>query len=61
MFGKPRSDYGDHITKDIVLFRDENTDEIIGIGVYNFKKRTKDFKNIKLDLPFKVNLSEIKI
>ena len=59
MFSEPREDYGDHITKDIVLFKDEKTDEIIGIGIFNFKKQSKNLNNINVDLPVKINLEKI--
>lgn len=52
----PRENYGDHITDDIVIFRDEETDEAVGIGIFNFKKRTKDLHKIKLDLPIDIGL-----
>jgi uncharacterized protein YuzE len=53
---EPRENYGDHITDDIVIFRDEETDEAVGIGIFNLKKRTKDLHKIKLDLPIDVGL-----
>lgn len=56
MIGEPRADYGEHLTEDIVLFKDENTDEIIGIGIFNFKKRAKNLKEIKLNLPIDIGL-----
>lgn len=59
MFGDPRPDYGDHITQDIVLFKDQETDEIIGIGIFNFKKHTKDLEDLKLKLPVEINISAI--
>jgi hypothetical protein len=60
MFGEPQDDYGDHIDKDTVLFRNQKTEEIIGVGIYNFKKHTKDLQDLKLNLPVKVNLSALK-
>lgn len=60
MFGDPRSDYGDHISQDVVLFRDQDTDEIIGVGIFNFKKHTKDLEDLKLKLPVNINLSAIR-
>lgn len=47
MFREPREDYGDHVTKDIVLFRDVETEEILGIGIFNFKKNSAGLKNIE--------------
>nr|MBI4156489.1 DUF2283 domain-containing protein [Candidatus Woesearchaeota archaeon] len=61
MFGEPISDYGDHVSKDIVLFRNQETDKIIGVGIFNFKQHTKELSNLKLDLPVEVNLSALKV
>lgn len=59
MFGDARSDYGDHISQDIVLFKDQGTDEIIGVGIFNFKHHTREFEDLKLKLPININLSVI--
>ena len=59
MFGESKEDYGEHVSEDIVLFKSEKTGEIIGIGIFNFKKRSKDLKNIKLNLPVKVSLDSL--
>ena len=61
MFGEPRSDYGDHFSEDIVLFKDQENDEIIGIGIYNFKQNTKNLEDLKVNLPVKINLSQISV
>ncbi len=61
MFGEPRSDYGDHFSQDMVLFKDQKTDEVIGIGIYNFKQRTKELEDLKLNLPIQINLSKLNI
>lgn len=53
--------YGEDIEEDITLFKTEETDEIVGIGILNFKKRTKSLKDIKLNLPFEVNFSTLKV
>jgi len=52
----PRESYGEHITDDIVIFKDEKTDEALGVGVFNFKKRAKDLQQIKLNLPIDIGL-----
>ncbi len=54
--GEPRENYGEDISEDIVLFKDEKTDEIVGIGIFNFKQRAKNLSEIKLDLPVDINL-----
>ena len=51
----PPSNYGEDIAEDITLFRDENTDEVVGIGIQEFKEKTKNLKDIKLQLPFEIN------
>ena len=51
--------YGEEIGEDITLFKKEETNEVVGIGILNFKKRTKSLRDIKLNLPFEVNFSSI--
>ena len=53
--------YGKDIGEDITLFKKEESDEIVGIGILNFRKRAKSLNDIKLNLPFKVNFSALKI
>ncbi len=52
--------YGEEIGNDITLIKKESTDEVVGITVLNFKKRTKSLEDIKLNLPFDVNFSALK-
>jgi len=51
-----RENYGEHINEDIVLFKDEETEEVVGIGIFNFKKQAKNLQQIKLDLPIDLGL-----
>ncbi|MBI2449158.1 DUF2283 domain-containing protein [Candidatus Pacearchaeota archaeon] len=53
--------YGEEIGDDVTLFRSESTNDVIGIGILNFKKRTKSLQDIKLNLPFDVNFSTLKV
>ena len=53
--------YGEDLGDDVTLFKKEETDEVVGVGVLNFRKRTKNLDEIKLNLPFKVNFSSLKI
>mgnify|MGYP001579059932 FL=1 len=53
--------YGEEVGDDITLIKNEETDEIIGIGILNFKKRTRSLSDIKLNLPFEINFSALKI
>lgn len=58
--GSPKSNYGEEITDYITLFRDNKTDEVIGIGILNFKRRLKDLQELKIDLPVGISLFPIR-
>ena len=51
--------YGQEVGEDITVFRNKDTGEVVGVGILNFKKRTKSFDNLKLDLPLNVNFSDL--
>ena len=51
--------YGEEIGDDITLLKKEETDEVVGLSILNFKKRTKSLHDIKLNLPFSVNFDEL--
>ncbi len=53
--------YGEEIGDDITLFKREITDEVVGIGILNFKKRAKSLKDMKINLPFSVNFSNLSV
>lgn len=53
--------YGEDIGEDITLFKKEETDEVVGVGILNFKERTKSLNSIKLNLPFNINFSSLKV
>lgn len=53
--------YGENIGDDITLFKKEENDEIIGVGILNFRERAKSLNDIKLNLPFKINFSALKV
>ncbi len=55
--GEPRPDYGDEIADGVTLLKDEKTEEIIGVGILSFKKRTKNLEELKIDLPVKFEIS----
>lgn len=59
--GKPRSNYGEDIDEDITIFKDQMTDEIVGIGILNFRERAKSLNNIEVDLPFEINFLGLKV
>lgn len=44
---------------DVTLFKNQETDEVIEIGILDFK--TKSLNEIELKLPFKVNFSALKV
>lgn len=52
--GEPRPNYGEDIASGVTIFKDEETDEVTGIGIINFRKKTKSLKDIELNLPFKI-------
>lgn len=57
--GEPTPNYGEDVADGITLFKDQKTDKIIGIGIQEFRERTKTQKDIELKLPFKVNFSAL--
>lgn len=53
--GEPTENYGEDISDDITIFKDEKTDEVVGIGILNFKKRA-NLNNLEVDLPIDIGL-----
>ncbi|MEK6926298.1 MAG: DUF2283 domain-containing protein [Nanoarchaeota archaeon] len=53
--------YGEDVGDDITLFKKESTGEVVGIGILNFKSRTKSLEELKIDLPFEINFSALKL
>jgi len=51
--------YREDIASGITIFRDEETDEVIGIGILNFKKKANNLDQI--ELPFEINFSTIAV
>ena len=39
--------YGEEIGDDVTLFKKEGTDEVVGVGILNFKERTKDLEEME--------------
>ena len=52
--GGPRPNYGEDIASGVTIFKDEETDEIIGVGILNFRQKAKSLKDIELKLPFNI-------
>ncbi len=59
--GSSKPNYGEKIDEDITLFKDEETNEIIGVGILNFREKAKFLKDMELKLPFKINFSSLKV
>lgn len=52
--GEPRPNYGEDLAEGITIFKDQETDQVIGIGIQEFREKTKSLKDIELKLPFKI-------
>ena len=57
--GESRPNYGEDIASGVTIFKDQYTDEIVGIGIQEFKEKTKSLQEIELKLPFKINFSAL--
>jgi len=55
----PEESYCEDVKEDIFLRRDEHTNEIIGIGILNFKEHTEDLKDMLENLPVKINFETL--
>ncbi|MEK6924674.1 MAG: hypothetical protein AABW71_00365 [Nanoarchaeota archaeon] len=53
--GEPRLNYGEDISEGVTIFKDQNSNEIIGIGIQEFKEKTNSLNEIELKLPFKIS------
>lgn len=52
--GSPRPNYGEDLSSGVTIFKDEETDEVTGVGILNFRKKSKTLKDIEVKLPFKI-------
>ena len=57
--GEPVPNYGEDISEGITIFKNQKTDEIVGIGIQEFSEKTESLNNINLNLPFFINFEEI--
>ena len=57
--GHPTVCYASEVKPGIFLRIDEKTNEAKSIGIIGFKKRSKQLKDIKLDLPVEMSLSAL--
>ena len=55
----PEESFCEDIHEDVFIRKDEETGEVIGIGILNFKERAKDFKNIFANVPVKINFETL--
>ena len=53
--------YGEDIAPGITIFKDEKTDEVIGIGILNFKHKIHELDRLELNLPFEINFSSLSV
>lgn len=53
--------YGEDVEKGITLFKKERTDEVVGVGILDFRKKAKSLDNIRLNLPFNINFSSLNV
>ena len=53
----PPANYGEDTSEDITIFKDEKTDEVVGFSIQDFKEKSKDQQEIKIDLPIQINFS----
>ncbi len=59
IFIKKAPNYGEETASGITIFKDEETDEAVGIGILNFRQKAKKLHELELNLPFKVNFSTL--
>ncbi|MEK6826391.1 MAG: DUF2283 domain-containing protein [Nanoarchaeota archaeon] len=55
----PKKEYSDEVEPGVFVTKDEDTEEIKGIGILSFKKRTQILKDLlqrfKLNLPLEIS------
>ncbi len=56
--GEPTKCYAEEVEPGVFLRIDEKTKEVKSVGILSFKRRSKDLKDIKLNLPIEVNFSQ---
>jgi len=47
--------HGEDISSGVTLFRSNETNEVVGIGILNFKEKSSKLNEIEIFLPFKIN------
>ena len=56
-----KTSYGEEVASGVTVFKDEETDEVIEVGILNFKKKTNELDLIELNLPFEINFSSLSL
>ncbi len=51
----PEQSYCEDINEDVFIRKNSDTEEIVGIGILNFKSHSSDLKNILSNIPIKVS------
>ena len=59
--GDSKSNYGQDIEDGVTVFKDQDTDEVIGVGILGFRKKSKNLNDIIVNIPFKIDFSNISI
>ncbi len=54
--GESTECYADEVEPGVFIRKDEKTNEVKSIGILGFKKRSKDLKDVILNLPIDINL-----
>ena len=55
--GKPSECYASEVQPGVFIRVDKKSEEVKSVGILGFKKRAKDLKDIKLEIPVEVNFS----
>jgi|TARA_Y100000034_G_scaffold37435_2_gene46041 uncharacterized protein YuzE len=55
----PKQSFCEDINEDVFLRKDSYTDEVVGIGILNFKKHAHKLKEILTTVPLKINFEMI--
>ena len=56
----PEASFCEDIHEDVFLRKDEETGEVIGIGILNFKLHANNLKEILANVPVKINFEAVK-
>jgi len=57
--GTPTKCYAEEIQPGVFIRIDEKTKKVKSIGIFSFKKRTKQAMDVNLNLPLEINFSSL--